>query len=171
MGRIRCAATSPISLDTHPWPRHKGTPRSRPKSEQNVRLVTMKPARVDLCLCLTLSGILKEAFVYKYALFAALTSILSCWVFDRTNAITLSDGVSAWRTATNGVTQLEQVRWLNGQPIVSCNLRIPCPFSHHHLGRHYGPHGQSGLAEPRRDSYRPCPASVEFPNGRHACLP
>jgi hypothetical protein len=109
----------------------------------------------------------------KYALSTILASVIACSLSDLSQAMIPGNAIFVLRAATAAVAQPEPIRWFY-EPAVGCNLRIPCPFPSWYLGRgryyaRYRGRWADG-AERRTDSYRPCPASVEFPNGRHACL-
>jgi hypothetical protein len=113
--------------------------------------------------------------VRKYVLLAASTGLIFCPL--PTHAWVAGNAVRALGAAAMDLARPEPIGWFYGRPDVSCNLRIPCPFPGQflHRGRHYaryrgdwvngGPYSTT-----LRNSYRPCPADVMFPNGRHACL-
>jgi hypothetical protein len=73
-------------------------------------------------------------------------------------------------------TRSELVRWNIERSAVSCNLRIPCPLfglsvqrRRFHFSYRRQAADEQGLSA-TREPYKPCPASVAFPNGRLACL-
>jgi hypothetical protein len=106
-------------------------------------------------------------FQREMALAAAMAFCLSY----PTYAITVDKTVgSLGAYADDG--QLRQVRWISERRAVSCNLRIPCPYGKFYASdRRHSLFGRHRSTQVRRDSYRPCPASVEFPDGRQTCLP
>jgi hypothetical protein len=110
--------------------------------------------------------------VMRTALLAAAT----IWCASHpTNAMTLGVSLSQ-SVAFAEAPRRELVRWRNESLAFSCNLRIPCPFSELSVQRRrphltYPTRGFAG--EPlsaSQERYKPCPASVAFPNGRLACL-
>jgi hypothetical protein len=112
--------------------------------------------------------------VLKYALSATFAIVIAGSLSGPSLAMIPGGAVGMLGAAAADVTQPETVTWYNGHPAVSCNLRIPCPW-YPRRGRHYARYrGHSPYGETRstaqRDSYHPCPSSVEFPNGRRACL-
>jgi hypothetical protein len=108
--------------------------------------------------------------VVKYALLAA---AITCCGTHPTHAMMSGDALSSLNLAFAEPVPRELVRWRNERPAVSCNLRIPCPFfgpsgQRRHL--HLSYRGSDREISTFREAYRPCPASVAFPNGRLACL-
>jgi hypothetical protein len=111
--------------------------------------------------------------VVKYALLAA---AITCCASDPTHAMMSGASLSRYSVAFAAPAQRELVRWRSERPAIGCNLRIPCPFSGL-SGERRRPHltyprqGFDGEAlSASREPYKPCPASVAFPNGRLACL-
>jgi hypothetical protein len=109
----------------------------------------------------------------KYALLATLATIIALSLPFSSQAIPFST-TGVIRSAIPDVARPKIIRWPYEPRAVSCNLRIPCPW---YLGggRHYAryrghwPDGEM-RSTGQRNSYRPCPASVEFANGHQACL-
>jgi hypothetical protein len=114
----------------------------------------------------------KEVSV-KYAPLRTLATIIACSLSFPSQAMPISaNGVI--RSATPDVARPEMTRWSYEPRAVSCNLRIPCPWylgggRHYARYRRHWPDGEM-RSTAQRNSYRPCPASVEFPNGHQACL-
>jgi hypothetical protein len=106
----------------------------------------------------------------KYALLATLATIIACSLPFPSQAMPFS-AIGVIRSATRDVARPETIRWSNEPRAVSCNLRIPCPWYRGGYARYRGhwPDGEM-RSTAQRNSYRPCPASVEFPNGHQACL-
>jgi hypothetical protein len=111
--------------------------------------------------------------VVKCALLAA---AITCCASHPSDAMMLGESLSGYSVAFAEPARRDLVRWRNAWPAVSCNLRIPCPFSELSGQRRrayltFPPQGFDGEAlSASREPYKPCPASVAFPNGRLACL-
>jgi hypothetical protein len=111
--------------------------------------------------------------VVKYALLAA---AITCCGSHPTNAMMWGDRLSKFSLTIAEPARHELVRWYSERPAVSCNIRIPCPFSgpfgqRHRLHLSYRRQGSEGEEfSVSQGAYKPCPASVAFPNGRLVCL-
>jgi hypothetical protein len=106
----------------------------------------------------------RRLFVLKYAF---LIGAVTCCGSHSTNAMMPGDALSRLAFAEPARHQL--VGWHFERRAISCNLRIPCPFSGRRFHASYRRQGYEELSA-SREPYRPCPASVAFPNGRLACL-
>jgi hypothetical protein len=113
----------------------------------------------------------RRSSVVKYALLAG---AIACCGAHPAAAMMSGDALSKPSLGFAEPARPELVGWYIARPAISCNLRIPCPFS-----RSFGRRRPLGLSYRRQGSdgeqrsaipYKPCPANVAFPNGRLACL-
>jgi hypothetical protein len=105
--------------------------------------------------------------------FALLAGAIACCASDSAKAV-MADSHLRLGLAFAETARSELVRWNIERPVASCNLRIPCPLSGLPGQRrrfHLSYRGQAvDELSATREPYKPCPASVAFPNGRLACL-
>ena len=108
--------------------------------------------------------------------FALMAGAIACCASDPAKAVMAGDAHLGLGLAFAETARSELVRWNIERTAASCNLRVPCPLfglsvqrRRFHFSYRRQAADEQGLSA-TREPYKPCPASVAFPNGRLACL-